>query len=86
LTARPEQFVQTLTEKMMTYALGRGIEYYDMPTIRAIVRDTGTAQDPRERYKFSAIVMRIVTSDAFQESRIPSTVAKPLTAQAGSPQ
>ena len=86
MTARPEQFVQTLTEKMMTYALGRGIEYYDMPTIRAIVRDTGTAQYPRERYKFSAIVMRIVTSDAFQESRIPSTVAKPLTAQAGAPQ
>jgi mono/diheme cytochrome c family protein len=86
LTARPEQFVQTMTEKMMTYALGRGIEYYDMPTIRAIVRDTGVAQDPRERYKFSAIVMRIIASDAFQESRSPSTVAMPLTAQAGAPQ
>jgi hypothetical protein len=86
LTARPDQFVQTMTEKLMTYALGRGIEYYDMPTIRAIVRDTGTAQDPRERYKFSALVMRIVTSDAFQENRIPSSVAKPLTAQAGTPQ
>jgi hypothetical protein len=86
LTARPDQFVQTMTEKMMTYALGRGIEYYDMPTIRAIVRDTGAAQDPHERYKFSALVMGIVMSDAFQDSRIPSTVAKPLTAQAGAPQ
>ncbi len=35
LLARPEQFVQTLTEKLMTYALGRSVEYYDMPAVRA---------------------------------------------------
>ena len=40
LLAHPEQFVQTFTEKLMTYALGRGIEYYDMPSIRKIVRDS----------------------------------------------
>ena len=41
---RPEQFVQTLTEKLMTYALGRSVEYYDMPAVRAIVRDAGARQ------------------------------------------
>jgi hypothetical protein len=86
LTARPDQFVQTFTEKLMIYALGRGIEYYDMPTIRAIVRETGAASDPRERYKFSDIVMHIVNSDAFQESRLPSSSSKPLTAQASAAQ
>src|SRR4029078_1320576 len=40
LAARPDAFVQTLTEKLMTYALGRGLQYYDMPVIRAIVRDS----------------------------------------------
>ncbi len=39
LTARPDAFVQTLTEKLMTYALGRGLQDYDMPVVRAIVRD-----------------------------------------------
>ena len=39
LLAHPEQFVQTLTEKLMTYALGRSVEYYDMPSVREIVRD-----------------------------------------------
>jgi hypothetical protein len=82
LTTRPDQFVQTLTEKLMTYALGRGVEYYDMPTIRAIVREAGSAPDPSERYKLSTLVMRIVTSDAFQQSRTPASRAKPLTAQA----
>jgi mono/diheme cytochrome c family protein len=83
LTAHPDQFVQTLTEKLMTYALGRGIEYYDMPMIRAVVRDAGKAADPRDRYRFSTLVARIVMSDAFQESRMQGNATKPLTAQAG---
>jgi mono/diheme cytochrome c family protein len=61
LMKRPEQFVQTLTEKLLTYALGRSVEYPDMPTVRAIVR--GAARD---RYRFSSIVMGIVRSQAFQ--------------------
>jgi hypothetical protein len=56
-----DSFVQTVTEKLMTYALGRGLEYYDMPTVRAIVRDAA-----RDDYRFSAIVMGIAASDAFQ--------------------
>jgi hypothetical protein len=45
----------------MTYALGRGVEYFDMPTIRSIVRDADKNQD-----KFSSIVMGIVKSAPFQ--------------------
>jgi hypothetical protein len=65
LLAHPEQFVQTLTEKLTTYALGRGIEYYDMPGIRAIVRDSKTAN-----YKFSSIVLGIVNAPAFRSSMV----------------
>jgi hypothetical protein len=60
LLSRPEVFVTTATEKLMTYALGRGIEHYDMPSIRAIVR-----QAADEDYRFSALVLGIVESEAF---------------------
>jgi hypothetical protein len=56
-----DRFVQTATEKLMTYALGRGVEYYDMPTVRAIAR--GAAKND---YRFSSIILGIVESDAFQ--------------------
>jgi mono/diheme cytochrome c family protein len=65
LLKHPEQFVQTFTEKMMTYALGRGVQYFDMPGIRKIVKDAG-----RDNYKFSSIVMGIVAAPAFQSSKI----------------
>src|ERR1051326_1488548 len=54
-------FMRNMTEKMMTYALGRGVEYFDMPTVRAIVRDADKNQN-----KFSSIVLGIVKSPAFQ--------------------
>jgi mono/diheme cytochrome c family protein len=60
LLAKPEQFVQTLTLKLMTYGLGRPVEYEDMPTIRAIVRDLR-----KDDYRFNALITAIVTSDAF---------------------
>jgi hypothetical protein len=66
LTKRPEQFVQTLTEKLLTYALGRKLEYYDMPTVRQIVHDAA-----RDNYSFSSIVMGIVTSAPFNLEKIP---------------
>jgi hypothetical protein len=50
-----------MTEKMMTYALGRGVEYFDMPVIRSIVRDADKNQD-----RFSSIVLGIVKSAPFQ--------------------
>jgi hypothetical protein len=63
---RPDQFVQTLTEKLMTYALGRGVEYTDMPTVRAVVRDAA-----QHDYRFSSIVTGIVKSAPFQMQRVP---------------
>ena len=50
-----------MTEKLLTYALGRGLEYYDMPLVRSIARDAG-----RKNYRFSSIVMGIVKSTPFQ--------------------
>jgi hypothetical protein len=61
LVNRPEVFVTTLTEKLMTYALGRGLDHADMPAVRRIVRDAG-----RDSYRFSALVRGIVTSTPFQ--------------------
>ena len=66
LVRRPELFASTLTEKLLTYGLGRGLDYYDMPVVRAIVRDSA-----RNDYKFSAIVMGIVRSAPFQMRAAP---------------
>jgi hypothetical protein len=55
------QFVRTITEKMMTYALGRGVEDVDMPALRTIVRDASKSD-----YRFSAILLGVVKSPQFQ--------------------
>ena len=65
-----DRFAQTTTEKLMTYALGRGLEYYDMPTVRAIAR--GAAKDD---YRFSSIIIGIVESAAFQMRAAEDTPA-----------
>jgi len=64
LLKHPDVFVQTLTEKLMTYGLGRGLQEYDMPVARRVVREAGV-QDR----KFSAIVMGIVKTTPFQMLR-----------------
>jgi hypothetical protein len=61
LLGHSEQFVRTMTEKLLTYAVGRGIEYYDMPVVRSIAR-TASANE----YRFSTIIMGIVRSTPFQ--------------------
>ena len=61
LAARREVFISTMTEKLMTYALGRAVDYYDMPAVRKIMRDAS-----RNDFKFSSIVMGIVNSPPFQ--------------------
>jgi hypothetical protein len=61
LVSRSDQFMRVVTEKMLTYALGRGIEYQDMPLVRSIVRDSA-----RSNYEFSSIVLGIVKSPPFQ--------------------
>ena len=77
LMKRPEQFVQTMTEKLMTYALGRSVEYYDMPAVRAIVRDAA-----RDNYRFSSIVMGIVRSAPFQMRTAPVESKPTISAEA----
>jgi mono/diheme cytochrome c family protein len=64
LLDRSDLFVGTLTQKMMTYALGRGLEYYDMPTVRQIVREAAD-----DDYRWSSIVLGIVRSAPFQMRR-----------------
>jgi len=61
LLKRPEVFVGTLTEKLLTYALGRGVEYYDGPAVRDIVRHAKA-----EDYRFSAVIEQIVNSTPFR--------------------
>jgi mono/diheme cytochrome c family protein len=70
LLRRPEQFVQTFTERLLMYAMGRKLEYYDMPTVRRIVR--GAAHD---NYRFSAVVQAIVQSEEFKKHRVPQPAA-----------
>ena len=67
LTSHPERFVTALTERLMTYALGRGVEYYDMPAIRAITREAEQSD-----YRFSALILGIVKSIPFQWRSVAS--------------
>lgn len=67
LTASPDLFARTFTEKLLTYALGRGLTYHDMPVVRSIVREAA-----RSDYRFSAIVLGIVRSTPFQMRSVPA--------------
>jgi hypothetical protein len=58
-------FIRNFTQRLLTYGLGRGVEYYDMPAVRAIDRDAA-----RENNRFSAIVLGIVKSVPFQMRRV----------------
>ncbi|PYS13942.1 MAG: hypothetical protein DMG15_09600 [Acidobacteria bacterium] len=64
LLARPELFATTVTEKMLTYALGRGMDYYDAPAVRAIVREARNND-----FRFSALILGVVKSAPFQMRR-----------------
>jgi len=66
LRSRPDQFVQTLTEKLMTYALGRAVEAHDMPLVRRIVRQANEYDN-----RFDAIIKAIVESDVFLMKALP---------------
>ena len=61
LLSRPEDFVRPLTEKLLAYALGREVRYYDMPIVRGIVRDSASTN-----YRWSSIMLEIVQSAPFQ--------------------
>ena len=64
LLTRPELFVSTLAEKLLTFASGRGLEYYDAPAIRQVVREAG-----QNDYRFSSLILGIVKSPPFQMRR-----------------
>jgi hypothetical protein len=64
LLSRPELFAGTLTEKLLTFALGRGVEYFDAPAVRRIVRDA-----ERDGYRFSSLILGIVKSIPFQHRK-----------------
>ena len=80
-----EQFVRSLTEKLLTYALGRGVEYYDMPVVRSVV-----SQAASDDYRLDSIIQAIVGSEPFQMNmkggeqpdRIASDELQPLQALA----
>ena len=60
------QFIRTVTEKLLTYALGRGVDYDDMPMVRAIVRASA-----KNQYRFSTVLLEIIKSAPFQMNRKP---------------
>lgn len=62
------QFVRVMTEHLLTYALGRGVEYYDMPLVRAIVHDS-----ERDHYRFLSLILGVVKSEPFQFNTKGST-------------
>jgi hypothetical protein len=77
LTRDPNVFVQTLTERLLTYALGRGLTASDMPAVRTIARDS-----QRDGYRFSAVVLGIVRSVPFQMRTTMRDAAAPVTTSA----
>ena len=68
LLERHEEFAGNFTEKLMTYALGRGVAYHDAPAVRAIVRDAGAAN-----YRWSDVILGIVKSVPFRMRRVPQS-------------
>jgi len=75
LVERPDhQFVQAFTENLLTYALGRSLDYRDMPTVRRIVR-----QAAADDYRFTSIVLGVVSSDAFRKREVESHDRAPVT-------
>jgi hypothetical protein len=64
LLSKKDQVVTTATERLLTYALGRGVEAFDMPAIRKIVRDSASSD-----YRWSSLIMGVVKSVPFQMRR-----------------
>jgi len=84
LVAEPGQFVQTVTEQLMSYAIGRPVDYRDMPVVRRIVREAA-----REDYRFASLVSQIVATDAFRRrgpaEGAASRTSTTMAATAGGP-
>ena len=70
LVRRPDRFANTVAERLLTYALGRGLEYYDMPAVRKIVRDAAA-----DDYRFQSLILGVVKSYPFVARRATPTPA-----------
>ncbi len=77
LVSEPVRFARTVTEGLMTYALGRSLEYYDMPVVRRIVSEAG-----RDDHRLSSLIVGIVRSDAFRLLEVPDAAETPAVASA----
>jgi hypothetical protein len=77
LLSRPELFTATLTEKLLIFALGRGLDYYDAPAVRKIVRDAA-----KDKYRFSSVILGIVKSVPFQMRRATTPATESSAAAA----
>ncbi len=73
-----EEFVTTVTEKLLTYAIGRGVDYYDAPAVRRIVRDIAG-----DGYRWSSLVLAIVNSQPFRMRHVPDGAAAPSVPAGG---
>jgi hypothetical protein len=71
LVERPDQLPIAMTQKLMTFALGRKVEYYDMPIVRNIVREAA-----KDDYTFEAIVQGVINSPAFMMKSLPLAEAE----------
>jgi hypothetical protein len=74
LMSQKMQFVNTVTDKLLTYAVGRGLEYYDAPTVRAIDREA-----EGDGYRWSSLILSIVKSAPFQERTAGQVTSAPVT-------
>ncbi|HET7133289.1 MAG TPA: DUF1585 domain-containing protein, partial [Gammaproteobacteria bacterium] len=72
LTARSNEFLEAFTENLLTFALGRQLDYRDMPTVRAIVRNAAD-----DHYTFESIVLGIVSSDQFRKREVEGFTQEP---------
>ena len=68
LLKHQDMFVRSFTESLLTYAVGRRVEYYDMPSIRAIVRDAEKSGN-----RMSAFILGVINSPAFRMTRVENT-------------
>jgi hypothetical protein len=73
LAARSDQFVQTMTAKLMSYGVGRALDYRDMPVVREMVR-----REARDHDTFSSMVLQVVFSDAFRRREPPAAAPQPV--------
>ncbi len=67
ILSRPEVFVETVTEKLLIYALGRGLDYRDMPTVRRIAKDAA-----RQNYSLSSLILGVTASTPFRMNTVPA--------------